>query len=88
MNLRRIERIGLGGLRICMAKTQSSLSDDPEKIGRPEGFDITVRSFDIASGAGFLVPIAGNIMRMPGLPAKPASMGMDIDDKGVITGLS
>lgn len=88
MNLRRIERIGLGGLRICMAKTQSSLSDDPEKIGRPEGFDITVRSFEIASGAGFLVPIAGNIMRMPGLPAKPASMGMDIDDKGVITGLS
>ena len=88
MNLRRIERIGLDHLAICMAKTQSSLSDDPEKIGRPSDFTINIRSFEIASGAGFLVPIAGKIMRMPGLPSKPASMGMDIDNNGVISGLS
>ena len=68
-------------------KTQKSLSDDPTKIGRPTGFTITVREIEIAAGAGFLVPITGNMMRMPGLPAIPASENIDIDDDGEISGL-
>ncbi len=87
LNLRRIERLGLNGLPVCIAKTQKSLSDNPRLIGRPEGFTITVREIEIAAGAGFLVPITGDIMRMPGLPAVPAAEGMDIDDRGEITGL-
>lgn len=86
--IRTIEKLGLQGLPICMAKTQKSFSDDDKKIGRPTGFRITVREFEIAAGAGFLIPILGNMMRMPGLPAVPASEGMDIDSEGVITGLS
>ena len=87
-DLRRIEKIGLGHLPICMAKTQKSFSDNEKKIGRPRGFTITVREFEIASGAGFIVPILGSMMRMPGLPDVPASEGMHIDDNGVISGLS
>ncbi len=87
LNLRRIERLGLSALPVCIAKTQKSLSDNPRLIGRPEGFTITVREIEIAAGAGFLVPITGDIMRMPGLPAVPAAEGMDIDDRGEITGL-
>ncbi|HBN02872.1 MAG TPA: formate--tetrahydrofolate ligase, partial [Bacteroidetes bacterium] len=75
-------------LPICMAKTQKSFSDNEKLTGRPSGFRITVREFEIAAGAGFLIPILGNMMRMPGLPAIPASEGMDIDNNGVITGLS
>jgi formate--tetrahydrofolate ligase len=86
--LRTIEKLGLNNLPICMAKTQKSFSDNEKLIGRPTGFRITVREFEIASGAGFLIPILGNMMRMPGLPAIPASEGMDIDNNGVITGLS
>ena len=86
--LRSIEKIGLSDLPICMAKTQKSFSDDPKLLGRPTGFDVTVREFEIAAGAGFLIPILGKMMRMPGLPAVPASEGMDIDNDGVITGLS
>ena len=86
--LRTIAKLGLDHLPICMAKTQKSFSDDDKKIGRPTGFRITVREFEIASGAGFLIPILGNMMRMPGLPAVPASEGMNIDNDGVITGLS
>jgi formate--tetrahydrofolate ligase len=71
-----------------MAKTQKSLSDDDSVFGRPSGFRVTVREFEIAAGAGFLIPILGRMMRMPGLPAVPASEGMDIDNDGVITGLS
>ena len=71
-----------------MAKTQKSFSDNEKLIGRPENFRVTVREFELATGAGFLIPILGNMMRMPGLPAIPASEGMDIDDNGVITGLS
>jgi formate--tetrahydrofolate ligase len=71
-----------------MAKTQKSFSDNEKLTGRPSGFRITVREFEIAAGAGFLIPILGNMMRMPGLPAIPASEGMDIDNNGVITGLS
>lgn len=86
--LNAIERIGLGNLPICMAKTQKSFSDNEKLRGRPEGFEITIREFEIAAGAGFLVPIAGKMMRMPGLPEVPASEGMDIDNDGKITGLS
>lgn len=71
-----------------MAKTQKSLSDNEKLVGRPEGFEINVREFEFAAGAGFVIPILGDMMRMPGLPAIPASEGMDIDRHGVITGLS
>jgi formate--tetrahydrofolate ligase len=87
-DLKRIEKIGLGHLPICMAKTQKSFTDDEKKIGRPTGFRITVREFEIAAGAGFIVPILGNMMRMPGLPSVPASEGMHISNEGVISGLS
>ena len=86
--LKRIERIGLSHLPICMAKTQKSFSDNEKKIGRPTGFNVTVREFEIAAGAGFIIPILGNMMRMPGLPSVPASEGMHIDANGVISGLS
>ena len=86
--LRTIAKLGLDHLPICMAKTQKSFSDNEKLTGRPTGFRITVREFEIAAGAGFLIPILGNMMRMPGLPAIPASEGMDIDNNGVITGLS
>ena len=86
-NLRRIAKLGLDHLPVCIAKTQKSLSDDPKLLGRPSGFTITVREIEIAAGAGFLVPITGDIMRMPGLPAHPASVNMDINDEGEIVGL-
>ncbi len=86
-DLRSIKKLGLEGLPICMAKTQKSLSDDPTKIGRPTGFDVTVREIEIAAGAGFLIPITGDMMRMPGLPETPASESIDIDEQGEITGL-
>ena len=87
-DLKKIENLGLDKLPICMAKTQKSLSDNDKLIGRPEGFRVSVREFEFAAGAGFVIPILGPMMRMPGLPAVPASEGMDIDDNGVITGLS
>ncbi len=85
--LKRISELGLDGLAICMAKTQKSLSDNPALLGRPQGFTITVRDIEIAAGAGFLVPITGEIMRMPGLPEEPAAIHIDIDDEGNISGL-
>lgn len=85
--IKRIESLGLSGLPICMAKTQKSLSDNPELIGRPIGFKITVRDIEIAAGAGFLVPITGEMMRMPGLPLTPSAEAIDIDENGEITGL-
>lgn len=87
-DLKRIERLGLSGLPVCMAKTQKSFSDDETKTGRPTGFRVTVREFELAAGAGFVIPILGKMMRMPGLPEVPASEGMDIDAEGRITGLS
>jgi formate--tetrahydrofolate ligase len=87
-DLKNIEKLGLSNLPICMAKTQKSFSDNENLIGRPEGFRVTVREFEIAAGAGFVIPILGKMMRMPGLPDVPASEGMDIDNNGVITGLS
>ncbi len=80
--------LGFNHLPVCMAKTQMSFSDDEKKIGRPKGFKVNVREFELAAGAGFVVPVLGTIMRMPGLPAVPASEGMDIDNNGNITGLS
>ncbi len=86
-DLRRIERLGLNHLPVCIAKTQKSLSDDPKRIGRPEGFDLHIRNIEIAAGAGFLIPISGNMMRMPGLPGQPAALNIDIDENGEISGL-
>lgn len=79
--------LGYGNLPICMAKNQYSLSDDPKKLGRPEGFDITIREIYVNAGAGFIVALTGDIMTMPGLPKKPAAEGIDVDENGVITGL-
>ncbi len=80
-------RLGMEGGGVCLAKTQNSLSDDPKALGRPEGFEVTVRQIEVARGAGFVVPILGKMMRMPGLPITPAAEGMDIDVDGRITGL-
>jgi formate--tetrahydrofolate ligase len=86
--LKEFVKLGVNGFPVCMAKTQKSFSDDETKIGRPTGFKVNVREFELAAGAGFVVPILGDMMRMPGLPPVPASEGMDIDDQGNITGLS
>jgi formate--tetrahydrofolate ligase len=88
LNLKRIDRLGFNDFAVCMAKTQKSFSDDDKLIGRPKGFTITVREIEIAAGAGFVIPILGAMMRMPGLPVIPASENMTIDDNGVISGLS
>ena len=82
-----LEKLGYGNLPICMAKTQYSLSDDPSKLGRPSNFRITVRKINISAGAGFIVALTGDIMKMPGLPKVPAAQRMDIDENGVISGL-
>ena len=87
-DLKRIEDLGLSKLPICMAKTQKSFSDNDKLLCRPEGFRVTVREFEFAAGAGFLIPILGNMMRMPGLPVVPASERMTIDNDGKISGLS
>ncbi|CUO09533.1 formate--tetrahydrofolate ligase [Anaerostipes amylophilus] len=84
---KRLTELGYGHLPICMAKNQYSLSDDPKKLGRPEGFDITIREIYVNAGAGFLVALTGDVMTMPGLPKKPAAEGIDVNDDGVITGL-
>ena len=86
--LRRIDKLGLNNVPICMAKTQYSFSDDKALRAAPTGFRIAVRDIEISAGAGFVVPICGEIMRMPGLPEVPAAEGMDIDSNGVISGLS
>ncbi|PCI36196.1 MAG: formate--tetrahydrofolate ligase [Flavobacteriaceae bacterium] len=88
LNLRRIDRLGFSDFAVCMAKTQKSFSDNETQVGRPENFTITVREIEIAAGAKFVIPILGKMMRMPGLPATPASEHMDIDNDGVISGLS
>jgi formate--tetrahydrofolate ligase len=86
--LKDLVELGYDHLPVCMAKTQMSFTDDEKRIGRPTGFKVNVREFELAAGAGFVVPILGQIMRMPGLPPIPASEGMDIDNEGNITGLS
>ena len=86
-DLRMINRLGYGKLPVCIAKTQKSLSDNPKLLGRPKDFVVTVREIEISAGAGYLVPITGSIMRMPGLPKVPAAENMDIDDDGNVIGL-
>ncbi len=82
-----IEKLDLGDMPVCVAKTQYSLSDDPSKLGNPTGFKITVRDLKISSGAGFIVALTGDIMTMPGLPKKPAALSIDCENDGKITGL-
>jgi len=88
LNLNRIERLGFNNFAVCMAKTQKSFSDNETLVGRPKDFIVTVREIEIAAGARFIIPILGQMMRMPGLPGKPASEKMEIDKDGVISGLS
>ena len=82
-----LEKLGFDKLPICMAKTQYSLTDDPSKLGRPENFRITVRKINISAGAGFIVALTGDIMKMPGLPKVPSAERIDIDENGAIVGL-
>jgi len=82
-----LERAGASKLMICMAKTQNSISDDPAKLGRPRGFTVSVRDFELAAGAGFLVALTGEIMRMPALPRSPCAEVIDLDSAGNITGM-
>jgi len=86
-DIRRIEAIGYGGLPVCMAKTQYSFSDNPDLLGAPTGFEVTVREVKVSAGAGFVVAIAGEIMLMPGLPKDPAAEHIDVDDNGLISGI-
>ena len=85
--IRKFQDMGFGNLPVCMAKTQYSLSDDQNRLGRPEGFEITVRDAYVSAGAGFVVILTGAIMTMPGLPKKPAADNIDVNEEGVITGL-
>ena len=85
--LARIEELGFGNLPVCMAKTQYSLSDDQNRLGRPTGFTVNVRDVYVSAGAGFVVVLTGAVMTMPGLPKKPAADGIDVNREGKITGL-
>ena len=85
--LERLTELGFGSMPVCMAKTQYSLSDDPTKLGRPSGFNVTVREVYVSAGAGFVVAITGTIMTMPGLPKSPAAERIDVNDEGRIDGL-
>ena len=85
--LQKIENMGFGNLPVCMAKTQYSLSDDQNKLGRPTRFSINVRDAYVSAGAGFVVVLTGAIMTMPGLPKKPAADNIDVNEYGAITGL-
>ncbi len=85
--LQKLEELGFGKFPVCMAKTQYSLSDDPELLGRPEHFKVNVREAYVSAGAGFIVVLTGAVMTMPGLPAKPAAFGIDVNEEGRITGL-
>jgi formate--tetrahydrofolate ligase len=86
-DLKKVYNLSLDKLAICMAKTQKSLSDNPDLLGRPKDFVVTVREIEIAAGAGFIIPITGEIMRMPGLPDEPSAEKIDIDTDGNIYGL-
>lgn len=85
--IEKLESLGYGALPVCMAKTQYSLSDDPGKLGRPTGFDMSVREVYVSAGAGFIVVLTGAIVTMPGLSKNPAAYGIDVDEDGLITGL-
>ncbi|MBQ1304319.1 MAG: formate--tetrahydrofolate ligase, partial [Erysipelotrichaceae bacterium] len=83
----QLESMGFSDLPICMAKTQYSFTDDPNKLGAPRNFRISVRNLKVSAGAGFIVALTGDIMTMPGLPKVPAAEKIDVDENGVITGL-
>lgn len=85
--LQKLTELGFGELPVCMAKNQYSLSDNPKLLGRPRGFELTVREAYVSAGAGFVVVLTGDVMTMPGLPKRPAAYGIDVNDDGVITGL-
>ena len=85
--LNKLEKLGYGSSLVCVAKTQDSLSDNPKLKGRPRGFTVTIRDVNVSAGAGFVVPLAGQILTMPGLPKQPAAEGIDVDDEGNITGI-
>lgn len=85
--LANLEKLGFGNLPVCMAKTQYSLSDNPELLGRPSGFEINVREVYVSAGAGFVVVLTGSVMTMPGLPKAPAAFNIDVNEDGQITGL-
>lgn len=85
--LAQIDKLGFNHFPVCIAKTQYSLSDDPKVLGRPEGFEVTVKEIRISAGAGFIVVLLGDVMTMPGLPKKPAALNIDIDEDGNIIGL-
>ena len=85
--MKRFTELGYGRLPVCMAKTQSSLSDDAKKLGRPRGFTVTIRDAKVAAGAGFVVAYAGDILTMPGLPKVPAAEAIDLDEHGNVVGL-
>ena len=82
-----LTKLGFGGLPVCIAKTQYSFSDDPTKLGAPDGFTVTVKNVKVSAGAGFIVVLTGDILTMPGLPKSPAAERIDVDDNGRITGL-
>lgn len=84
---KKLTELGYGQLPICMAKTQYSLSDQASLLGRPEQFEVNIRELSISAGAGFIVVLTGNIMRMPGLPKRPAAEQVDVTEEGKITGL-
>ncbi|HRS51728.1 MAG TPA: formate--tetrahydrofolate ligase [Candidatus Marinimicrobia bacterium] len=86
-DLQQIKNLGLENLPICIAKTQNSLSDNPNLIGRPRNYTVSIRQIGISAGAGFLVPVTGNMLLMPGLPTKPVAENVTIDDEGNISGL-
>jgi formate--tetrahydrofolate ligase len=86
-DIANIGRLGYAQLPVCIAKTQSSLSDNPKLLGRPKDFVVTVREVLISAGAGFVVPITGNIMRMPGLPRRPAALNIRLDEQGRVDGI-
>lgn len=85
--LAQIDKLGFNHFPVCIAKTQYSLSDDPKVLGRPEGFEVTVKEIRISAGAGFIVVLLGDVMTMPGLPKKPAALNIDIDEDGNVVGL-
>ena len=85
--INRLTELGFGGLPVCVAKTQYSLSDDPTKLGAPQDFILTVRKVKVSAGAGFIVALTGDILTMPGLPKTPAAEAIDVDENGVISGL-
>jgi len=85
--IKRFNELGYDDMPICMAKTQNSISDNPKLKGRPEGFTVSVREINLSAGAGFLVPLTGPVMTMPGLPKRPSAEDIDVDEDGKITGL-